>query len=173
MSKRKPLSQEERRAKGQFKVLFELNKKNWEARTGERLTQQRLAEIAGLALNGEPYTQGMVWQYLSPNTDVRVPVKFAQFVASMLEFDPAEIGPAFAIPSYLKDASSAGAEKTISVGWRSEGQPFTEKELRKLGYGLPAEIILEVLSKNVHKMTADERLRLARIALAEPFPKTR
>ena len=102
MSKRTPLTEEERQEKIRFKRLFEEHKGAWEAANREKLTQLRLGEIAGCELQGEPYSQGMVWQCLTADKDTKMPVKFVQFVASILGFDPGLVGPGFAIPKYLQ-----------------------------------------------------------------------
>lgn len=133
MSKRTPLTEEEREEKTRFRRMFEEHKGAWEAANNEKLTQLRLGEIAGCELQGEPYSQGMVWQCLTPDKDTKIPVKFVQFVASMLGFDPGLVGPGFAIPQYLK--SGAMSELTnpgrlpvvssVAAGqWREAVNPF-------------------------------------------------
>jgi transcriptional regulator with XRE-family HTH domain len=127
MTKRKPMTDEERAEKERFQQAFKTHRKQWELASGEKLTQQRLAEIAGIEIQGEPYSQGMVWQYISPKSETRPPVKFVQFVASLLGFSPDYVGKRFAVPGYV--VSSAGGPAFSS-------DPASDAEISRLWQGL-------------------------------------
>ncbi|MEM1191528.1 MAG: hypothetical protein AAGI72_23555 [Pseudomonadota bacterium] len=160
VSKRKPLTDEERAEKERFRKAFDRNKKAWEKSNDGRLTQQRLGEIAGVAIQGEPYTQGMVWQYLSPEQDTRMPVKFVQFVASMLGFDPAVVGPGFAVPDYLvpkaKFPAAIGAPTYVAKTLESD-----EAAMYSMMETLSTDKLIEFLATTAATLDEADQIQLA------------
>lgn len=159
MEKRTPLSDAERKEKQAFRALFDRHKKAWEATTGRRLTQQRLGEIAGQALKGEPFTQGMIWQYLSAESDTRLAVPFVQFVASMLGFDPSEVGKRFAIPDYI--AARVSIPSPLGTAAASVSVDTHEEQLFSILENLEHDRLMNVLSGAASILGVTDQILLA------------
>lgn len=95
MIKRPPLNEQEINNKQRLQSLIAEHKPAWEKRNNDRLTQERLGELAGELINGEPMTQGAVWQYTSENSNTRLNSEFVQACASVLGFPPSAVSEEF------------------------------------------------------------------------------
>lgn len=106
MSREKPpLTPEERAEKRRLLELFEKSKPAWQAtHNGTRLTQTLLAQVVGEMVNGEPMTQGAMWQYLKEDHNTKLNAPIVQAIAAVCGFDPKLVSPKYEPKEWLKAA---------------------------------------------------------------------
>ena len=100
-----PLTPEEKAEKRRLFELFEKSKPGWQARhNGTRLTQALLGEVVGEMVNGEPMTQGAIWQYLKAEHNTKLNPPIVQAIAAVCGFDPKLVSPKYEPKDWLKAA---------------------------------------------------------------------
>lgn len=113
-SRKPPLTPEERAEKERLKAVFEREKPRWQAANKEKLTQDKLGDLVGQLMNGEPITQGAIWQYLSPSHNTKLNPDFVQAFCIVLGVDIKEIGERF-LPLWIKEETATYGAADVKI----------------------------------------------------------